>query len=360
MSVGVTIGEQAQATAGKRRRRAPTLLALLVAAQVVVLLVGQLAFSSKSSRSGQRKIGLVFDVGGKDDRSFNESAWRGVLRAEAELGVFVQTIEPGDGSDRETALRQFAAADFDLVIGVGFIFSSDLERLAAAYPRTQFAGIDYAPSAGVVAPQNLVGLTFREQDGSFLAGAAAGLASKTHMVGFVGGMRIPLIRKFEAGFAAGVRHVCPTCQVLSAYAGAEPKAFADPGTGYELALAQLDRGADVIFHASGKTGDGVLAAVKERQALGIGVDSDQYELAPCCVLTSMIKRIDEAVFSLIAQGEGGMLQAGMRELGLAEHGVDLVSDSRNLATLTPAMRAQIGRLRDAIERGQIVVPTEPR
>ncbi|MBK9070745.1 MAG: BMP family ABC transporter substrate-binding protein [Myxococcales bacterium] len=354
------MGGQPEATAGGKRPRALAILAGLIAAHAVVLLVGHVAFPAKAGRVGQRKIGLVFDVGGKDDKSFNESAWRGVMRAEAELGVFVQTIEPGDGSDRETALRQFAAAGFDLVIGVGFIFSSDLERLAAQYPRIQFAGVDFSPSDAAAPLPNLLGLTFREQDGSFLVGVAAGLASKTRVVGFVGGMRIPLIRKFEAGFAAGVHHVCPTCRVLSAYAGAEPKAFADPATGYELALAQLDRDADVIFHASGKTGDGVLAAVKERQALGIGVDSDQYELAPCCVLTSMIKRIDEAVFTLVAQGKAGVLQTGMRELGLAENGVGLVMDSRNLATLTPPMRAQIESLRAAIERGDIIVPTEPR
>lgn len=337
-----------------------TALTVLTTLNVLALVLGHMAFGDRAKAADGPKVGLVFDVGGKDDKSFNESAWRGVMRAEAELGVYVQTIEPGDGSDRETALRQFAAANFDLVIGVGFIFSSDLERLAAQYPDTQFAGIDFSPTQGVVSPPNLIGLQFREQDGSFLAGAAAGLASKTRIVGFVGGMRIPLIGKFEAGFASGVRRVCPACQVLSSYAGTEPKAFADPSMGYELARAQLERGADVIFHAAGKTGDGVLAAVKERSAWGIGVDSDQYELAPCCVLTSMIKRIDLAVFALIAEAGHGVAISGIRQLGLTDDNVGVVQDSRNLDRLTPAMRETLAQLAGEIKRGELVVPTEPQ
>lgn len=353
---------QTPASAAAKWASGHGLLGLLVAANLAVLAVGHLAFGHRPQAravTGGTKVGLVFDVGGRDDKSFNESAWRGVTRAEAELGIFVQTIEPGDGSDRETALRQFAAAHFDLVIGVGFIFSNDLERLAAQYPDTTFAGVDFAPTGNGALPPNLIGLTFREQDGSFLAGAAAGLATKTRIVGFVGGMKIPLIGKFEAGFAAGVRQVCPACQVLVAYAGNEPKAFADPGMGYELARAQLERGADVIYHAAGKTGDGVLAAVTERKAWGIGVDSDQYELAPCCVLTSMVKRIDEAVFSLIAETLQGRPRGGMRELGLAERGVDIVQDARNLDRLTPAMRATLAQLAAALERGDITVPVVP-
>src|SRR5688572_8365482 len=226
-------------------------------------------------------VGIVFDVGGRGDKSFNDGAYLGAERAERELGARVRFVEPGEGSDREAGLRLLAAEGMDLVIGVGFIFTDDLTVLAQEYPNVKFAGVDYAvytDSLGrpIPPPPNLAALKFREEEGSFLVGALAALISKTKKVGFVGGMDIPLIRKFEAGYSAGVRHVCPTCQVYAAYAGTEPKAFADPTTGKELALAQYGRGADVIFHASGKTGAGVFNAAREKGKLAIGVDADQF------------------------------------------------------------------------------------
>lgn len=342
------------------------LLGGLIALNVALIAAGHaLAPDGKAPRRGGdgtghgMTIGLVFDVGGRDDKSFNDAAWRGLEWAQRDFGVEVITIEPSDGADREAALRQLAARDVDLVIGVGFIFSADLERLAAQFPDVPFAGVDYSPSPGVAAPPpNLAGLRFREHEGSFLVGAIAGWTTKSRVVGFVGGMKIPLIRKFEAGYIAGVRHACPTCRVLSAYAGTEPKAFADPTLGQELASAQYDQGADVIYHAAGKTGAGVLAAARARRRLAIGVDSDQFHEAPCCVLTSMVKRVDVAVHEIIGDVVAGRFRGGLRELGLAEDGVGFVSDANNRAMLPPDVAERAKALGAQVIAGAVKVPAQ--
>ncbi|WP_428266828.1 BMP family lipoprotein [Haliangium sp.] len=305
------------------------------------------------------KIGLVFDVGGLGDKSFNDSAHRGLEKAKAELGVETRYIEPGDGSDRESALRQLAAQGYDLVIGVGFIFSDDITGLAKQFPDVKFACVDYnLPQGETAPPPNLVGLRFREHEGSFLVGAIAGQVTKTKKVGFVGGMKIPLIRKFEAGYEAGVKAVCPDCEILSGYAGVEPKAFADPTKGKELALTQYSRGADIIYHASGKTGDGVFNAAKQEEKMAIGVDSDQFHVAPCCVLTSMLKRVDVTVFETIKAVTEGKFESGIREFGLAEDGVAYVYDDNNKDRIPAEVKAKVDELQKQIVSGSITVPTE--
>src|SRR6185436_16432849 len=216
----------------------------------------------------------------------------------------IRFIEPGEGSDREAGLRLLAAQKVDLVLGVGFIFSDDLTQLAKEYPGVHFAGVDYALGTDaqgntIAPPPNLAALKFREEQGSFLVGAIAALVSKTRKVGFVGGMDIPLIHKFEAGFRAGVKQVCPDCRVTAQYAGVTPEAFRNPGRGKELALSQYNQGVDVIFHASGSTGLGVFEAARATGKLAIGVDADQYAEAPGYVLTSMVKRIDVALFETV-------------------------------------------------------------
>ena len=335
------------------------LIGILLALNVVLVAAGA-AFvaGEKTHGTSGLRVGLVFDIGGKNDESFNTAAWRGLERAKQELGVDVEYIEPSEGADRETALRQLASRGVDLVIGVGFIFGPDLERLAKQFPNVKFAGIDYAPSPNVGTIPNLAGLRFREQEGSFLVGAIAGFVTKTKTVGFVGGMKIPLIRKFEAGYTAGVKHVCPDCTVLAAYAGTEPKAFTDAPLGEQLAAAQYDRGADIIFHAAGKTGDGVFAAARERGLKAIGVDSDQYASAPCCVITSMIKRVDVAVVDIVKEVVDKKFRGGIHELGLAENGVGFVSDEHNRAVLTPEIVAKVHALADEIVAGKIQVPYE--
>jgi basic membrane protein A and related proteins len=311
------------------------LIGLLLAINALLLAGGALVAPGDAHKEGKGiRVGLVFDIGGKNDKSFNEAAWRGLQRAHDELGVDVEYIEPTEGADRESALRTLAARKVDLVIGVGFIFGPDLERLARQFPEVRFAGVDYSPSEGVGTLPNLVGLRFREQEGSFLVGAIAGLVSRTRVVGFVGGMKIPLIRKFE------------------------PKAFADPSLGEELASAQYGQGADIIFHAAGKTGDGVFAAARQRGARAIGVDSDQFEAAPCCVVTSMVKRVDVAVVDIVKDIIAGKFRGGLLELGLAEHGVGFVSDDRNRQLLPIDVVEKVNALGDEIIAGKIKVPDQ--
>ncbi|MCB9562415.1 MAG: BMP family ABC transporter substrate-binding protein [Kofleriaceae bacterium] len=345
------------------------MVAALVALNVALLAIGVVVAPGGPGGGGAAggvdaganagiKVGLVFDVGGRGDKSFNDAAWLGLQRARDELGVTIQAIEPGDGSDREGALRQLAAGGSDLVIGVGFIFSRDLDRLAGEFPDVAFAGIDYAPDDSRPMPPNLLALRFREHEGSFVVGAIAGLVTRSKIVGFVGGMKIPLIRKFEAGYAAGVRHVCPDCTVLSAYAGTEPKAFADPTLGRELADSQYGRGADVIYHASGKTGSGVMAAARERHRWAIGVDSDQYDEAPCCVLTSMVKQVDVAVVDAARAVVEHRFAGGVRELGLAEGAVGFVSDARNADRLPADVVARARAIAADIVAGRIEVPSQ--
>lgn len=303
-------------------------------------------------------VGLVFDVGGLGDKSFNDAAYRGLDKAARELGIGFRFVEPGDGSDRESALRQLASQGNQLVIGVGFIFSDDIRALAEEFPDTKFACIDYSANPGDPVPDNLSGLRFREHEGSFLVGAIAGLTSKSKGVGFVGGMDIPLIHKFEAGYRAGVAHECPSCKVLSAYAGTEPEAFSDPIAGKELALAQYSRGADVIFHASGKTGTGVFNAARAQGKWAIGVDSDQFHEMPCCVLTSMVKKVDVAVFETVRDTLEGRFQSGVREFGLELDGVDVVYDDNNKDRISPEVMARLDELRRQIVAGEIKVPSQ--
>src|SRR5688572_18107353 len=270
---------------------------LLVAAGLLIVHAALLFAGGRgvtdSSIPGATDVGIVLDVGGRGDKSFNDGAYAGADSATKILHPNIRFIEPGEGSDREAGLRLLAAEDMDLVIGVGFIFTDDLATLAREYPSLSFAGIDYAlatDSAGNVIspPPNIAALKFREEEGSYLVGALAALVGNTKKVGFVGGMDIPLIHKFEAGYRAGVKKVCPDCQVIAQYAGVTPDAFKNPGKGKELALSQYNQGVQVIFHAAGSTGQGVFEAARATNKLAIGVDSDQNDEAPGHVLTSMI------------------------------------------------------------------------
>jgi basic membrane protein A len=317
----------------------------------------------EAAAPARARVGLVFDIGGRGDKSFNDSAYRGLERARRELGIEVQYHEPAEGADRETGLREYASRGFDLVIGVGFMFSDDVEKIAREFPAIHFACVDYTMKTGadgqrLSPPANLVGLKFREEEGSYLAGAAAALVSKSGVVGFVGGMDIPLIHKFEAGYTAGALHVRPQVQVLKGYAGVTAGAFKDPAKGKELANSMIDRHADVLFHAAGTTGLGVFEAAREHGVLAIGVDSDQYDEAPGYVLTSMVKDVDVAVFGVIQDVVAKRFQGGIRELGLREDGVRLVRDARNAALFPDAVAVRVQALRDSIAAGQIVVPKQ--
>jgi basic membrane protein A len=310
------------------------------------------------------RVGLVFDVGGRGDKSFNDGAYAGLLRARRELGAQVEYVEPADSEDRVSALRLFAARGFDRIVGVGYIFSRDVDEVARDYPAVEFACVDYAPPEDGAIPPNVVGLRFREDEGSFLVGAAAGLFSRSRRVGFVGGMDIPLIRRFERGYRAGVREVCPDCAVSAVYAGSTPAAFKDPEKGAALATAQYASGVDVIYHASGSTGHGVFVAAHRYRRYAIGVDSDQHDEMPGVVLTSMLKRVDNVVFEVAREALAGRAdhgpgstarRGGVRVFGLADGGIDWVHTGPHAALLPAPLVARVEALRGRLVRGELRV-----
>lgn len=334
--------------------------AVVATAALAVLTCFLPARAPKASGHGplaRYRVGLVFDVGGRGDKSFNDAAWEGISRAGRELGVTTEILEPSGAEDRESAMRLFAARGFDLVIGVGFIFSTDINVVAEAFPKTRFACIDYAPRPDVPVPENVAGLIFREEEGSFLVGAVAGQITKTGHVGFVGGMDMPLIHRFEAGYRAGVLAVCPTCSVHAAYAGTTPDAFHDPVKGKALAIGEITSGADVLYHASGTTGHGMFEAARDMGVKTIGVDADQYDEMPDTMVTSMIKRGDVAVFDIIADVTRGEFKGGLRSFGLAEHGIGYVSEGPHAAGLSAEVKAKVAALEQKIVAGEIKIPT---
>ena len=342
-------------------RKLSVFIGVLLAVHVALLFVhGSGAMAPAAP--GALDIGIVFDVGGRGDKSFNDGAYNGSQRAIKELGAHVRYVEPGEGSDREAGIRLLAAEGMKLVIGVGFIFTDDLAALAKEYPDVAFAGVDYAVAIGadgkpVLPPKNVAALRFREEQGSFLVGAIAALVGNSKKVGFVGGMDTPLIHKFEAGYRAGVKEVCPECQVIVQYAGVTPDAFKNPGRGKELALSQYQQGVNVIYHASGSTGLGVFEAARTMNRFAIGVDADQYREAPGHVLTSMVKRVDNAVFDVIQRVKENRFAGGIYNFGLAEDGVGYIYDDNNKALIPDAVRARVEALKAEIIAGRIAVPS---
>jgi basic membrane protein A len=336
-------------------------VAVLLAVHVALLVVHPSGAATPPAGDAV-DVGVVFDMGGRGDKSFNDGAYLGAERAAKELGARIRFIEPGEGSDREAGLRLLAAEGMDLVIGVGFIFTDDLTQLAKEYPNTRFAGVDYSVATDkdgkvIPPPPNLAALKFREEEGSFLVGALAGLVSRSRKVGFVGGMNFPLIHKFEMGYKAGVKAVCPDCEVIAQYAGVTPEAFRNPGKGKELALSQYQQGVNVIFHASGSTGLGVFEAARQTGKLAIGVDADQYNEAPGYVLTSMVKGVDNATFDVIKRVKEGRFKGGLYQYGLAENGVGYVYDANNEKLIPPDVRERLEKLKQEIIAGRIKVPS---
>lgn len=304
------------------------------------------------------RVGLVFDVGGRGDKSFNDAAYLGVNRAVRELGIEAEYVEPGEGTDRESGLRLLAARGFDLILGVGFVFSDDMLLMANEYPHIHFACVDYTKfdaNGFVVPPANMVALKFREEEGSFLVGALAALSAPQRAVGFVGGMDIPLIHKFEAGYRQGVVAVCPDCRVLVGYAGTSSDAFKNPTKGKELALAQYAAGADVVFHAAGSTGLGVFEAARERGRRAIGVDSDQWNEAPGYILSSMLKQVDVSVFEVILAQQTGHWKGGVLVFGLKEGGVNYAYDEPRRGMISQDIHDRVEALRQAVITGRLRV-----
>jgi basic membrane protein A and related proteins len=343
---------------------------LLTALAVLTVVHGGLLFvhpASSPTREGGGSgpsVGVVFDMGGRGDKSFNDGAFLGADSAARQLNARVQFIEPGDGSDREAGLRLLASEHRALVVGVGFIFSDDLTSLAQEYPDVNFAGVDFAlafdgKGAVIPPPRNVAALKFREEEGAFLVGALAAMVGNSKKVGFLGGMDIPLIHKFEAGYKAGVLHVCTDCTVIAQYAGVTPEAFRNPSKGKELALSQYSQGVNVIFHASGSTGLGMFEAARAmgKGHYGIGVDADQYAEAPGFVLTSMVKGVSNSVYDSIRRVKDGTFAGGIYSYGLKEKGVGYIYDDHNKSLIPDSVRARLLQLEADIVAGRIKVPS---
>lgn len=303
-------------------------------------------------------VGLVFDVGGRGDRSFNDSAYHGLELAREKHGIDFLHAEPsGEGADREASLRQMASDPaVDLVIGVGLLFSDDIASIAREFPEKKFVCIDYIPKAGVTLPDNLSGIVFEEKKGSFLAGTIAGLTTKTNTVGFIGGMESSIIRKFENGFAEGVKYVNPDAKVISSYIGMTGSAFANPSKGKELALGQYAKGADIIYQAAGASGMGVIEAAREAGRLVICTDRDQEPDAPGFVLTSMVKAIDRAVLKTVEEVLEGSFKGGeVRVFGIGDRYTDYVYNDRNANLISAAVHDRVEDIRKKIISGEIAV-----
>src|SRR6185295_14211918 len=307
-------------------------------------------FASATAQA-ELKVGLVLDKGGRDDKSFNAAAYAGATKAQQDLKVFLKYVEATDDNAFEPLLRTFAQRDYDLIIGVGFAQKEAMGKIAAQFPKKHFAIID----SEVGAP-NVRSLMFEEHEGSFLVGAIAAKTSKSGEVGFIGGMDIPLIRRFEMGFKAGVKKVNPKAKVFSNYVGVTPDAWNNPAKAKELALSQYNRGADVIFAAAGASNGGLFDAAEEKKKFAIGVDSNQNWIKPGLVLTSMLKRVDVAVFETIADTQKGAFTGGVKTFGLSNQGIDYALDQYNEKLLSPDLRKVIDELKKEIIAGKINVP----
>ena len=293
---------------------------------------------------------IVYDFGGKFDRSFNQSASEGAERFKKETGATIREFEITNAAQREQAMQQLARRGATVIVAIGFTQASAVEKVAKQFPNVKFTLID-----GTVDLPNVQSVNFREQESSYLCGMAAAMASRTGKIGFVGGMDIPLIRKFALGYTEGARAVNPRIEVFQNMTGTTPAAWGDPTKGAELARSQFGRGADVIFHAAGATGVGVMQAAKDAGKLSIGCDSNQDYMHPGSVLTSAVKRVDVAVYSAFKAAKEGKWQAGPRVLGLAEEGVGYSLDEHNRKLITPEMERRLEQAKADIISGKIKV-----
>ena len=309
-------------------------------------LLAGVALTALTGAAALAEPALIFDLGGKFDKSFNEAAFTGAQRWAEETGGTYKELEMQSEAQREQALRRLAETGANPIVMTGFAFGDVLNQVAPDYPDTQFAIIDM-----VVEQPNVQSIVFTEEQGSYLAGIMAAQASKSGTVGFIGGMDIPLIHKFECGFAQGFKAAKPDGTVLINYTGTTPAAWNDPVKGGELAKAQISQGADVIYAAAGGTGIGILQAAADEGILSVGVDSNQNHLHPGKVLTSMVKRVDTAVYDAFKNG----VEPGVKVLDLKAEGVDVAIDDNNKTLITPEMQAAVDEARAGIVGGEIAV-----
>lgn len=321
---------------------------------------------TEARREGcQIRVGIVFDIGGKNDRSFNAAAWEGVKRAEKDMPICLYDVEPGNPTSIEPAMRAFAEKGFDLIIGVGFAQGPILKRVATDYPHIKFAIIDgvIMEDDNKTPKSNVASLVFREHEGSYLVGMIAAEKSRTGVLGFLGGMDIPLIHRFQKGYEEGAKAVNPKIQVIPNYVGVTDGAWNNPGKGKELALAQIEKGADVIFTAAGNSGLGAFDAVEQygKSASGeankfvIGVDSNQNGVKPGFVLTSMVKRVDNAVYDVVKEVLSGNFKGGFHVFGLDKDGVAYALDDFNRPLISEETLRRVEDARTKIGTGEIKV-----
>ncbi len=333
---------------------------LLVIVPLLVLLslvLSGCGLSSAAEDPSKIKVGIVFDIGGKDDRSFNAAAWEGVQRAAKDFPIVLRDIEPGTPNAIEPAMRAFAERNFDLIIGVGFAQAPIMESVAKDYPNIQFAIID-----GSSKLPNVASLAFKEHEGSYLVGMLAAKTSKTGTIGFLGGMDIGLIHRFEKGYEEGAQSVNPQIRVIQNYVGVTDSAWNNPGKGKELALAQISKGADVIFTAAGNSGLGAFDAVEQQGKQNgrathfvIGVDSNQNAVKPGFVLTSMVKRVDNVVYNIVSDVVNKRFKPGEHTFGLDTDGVGYSMDEFNKPLITQEAIDQTEEAKKKIIAGEIKV-----
>lgn len=312
--------------------------------------VTALLISVSATNAADFKPAVVYDMGGKFDQSFNEGIYNGVEKFKKESGIDYREFEVTNETQREQALRKMAQRGSDPIIGVGFAQAPALETVAKEFPDRRFTLIDM-----VVDLPNVQSVVFKEHEGSFLVGMLAAMKSATGKVGFVGGMDIPLIRRFACGYEQGAKYVNANVEVIKNMTGTTPAAWNDPGRGSELAKGQFDRGVDVVFAAAGGTGSGVYQAAKDTGKYAIGVDSNQNHLHPGTMLTSMVKRVDVAAYNSFNKAHKGGWEAGIQVLGLAEGGVDYALDEHNAALINSEMQSAVDKAKAGIIDGKIKV-----
>jgi len=293
---------------------------------------------------------VVYDSGGKFDKSFNEAAFNGIERFKKETGTAYLDFEISNDTQREQALRRMAQKGASPVIAVGFGHGSALAKVAKEFPNVKFAIVDM-----VVDAPNVQSVVFKDQEGSYLAGLLAAMASKSGKVGFIGGMDVPLIRRFQCGYEHGVKAGNPKAEFVANMTGTTPSAWSDPTRGGELAKNQFSRGVDVIFAAAGGTGVGVYQAAKDQGKLAIGVDSNQNHLQPGTMLSSMVKRVDVAVYNIAMSVKNGTWKPGTTVLGVKEQGVGLAMDANNAKLVSADMKAKLAAAEADIGAGKIKV-----
>ncbi len=341
-------------------------LLLALSLTLGTLLISSCANRAEARREGCKiKVGIVFDIGGKNDRSFNAAAWEGVKRAQNDLDICLYDVEPGNPTSIEPAMRAFAEKNFDLIFGVGFAQGPIMQKVATDYPHIKFAIIDGVifEDDGKTPKKNVASLVFREHEGSYLVGIIAASKSKTGVLGFLGGMDIPLIHKFETGYAEGAKSVNPNIKVIDNYVGVTDGAWNNPGKGKEISLAQIDKGVDVIFTAAGNSGLGAFDAVEQygKNAQGeankfvIGVDSNQNGVKPGFVLTSMVKRVDNAVYDVVKEVLSGKFEGGFHVFGLDKDGVAYAIDDNNRSLIHADVIAKAEEAKKKIIAGEIKV-----